>query len=157
MIFSTLKCGSCIVNNSKIDDFQVLILTPFWVSFWRSFGSPNGGQSHQKPVQKNIKKMMPKMTPKWSQRGSQNGTKIVKNEVLEAPYFKGGSQVASRPPPGSILERFWDHFWIILVSFLMYVLHSSATSCPDRPSKSQGVIKKTKERFQETASLLVSS
>jgi len=71
----------------------------------------------KKPLQKNIKKMMPKMTPNWSQRGSQNGAKIIKNEVLEAPCFKGGSQVASRPPPGSILERFWDHFETIFVSF----------------------------------------
>ena len=63
---------------------------------------------------------MPKMTPNWSQRGSQNGAKIIKNEVLEAPCFKGGSQVASRPPPGSILERFWDHFGTIFVSFLSY-------------------------------------
>ena len=54
MIFSTLQCGSCIVNNSKIDDFQVLILTPFWVSFWRCFGSPNGGQGHQKAISKHI-------------------------------------------------------------------------------------------------------
>ena len=57
------------------------------------------------------------MSPNWSQRGSQNGAQIVKNEVLEAPCFKGGSQVASRPPPGSILERFWDHFGTIFVSF----------------------------------------
>ena len=63
---------------------------------------------------------MPKMTPNWSQRGSQNGAKIVKNEVLEAPCFKGVSQVASRPPPGSILERFWDHFGTMFVSFLSY-------------------------------------
>ena len=63
----------------------------------------------KKPLQKNIKKMMPKMTPNWSHRGSQNGAKTVKNEVLEASCFKAGSQVASRPLPGSILERFGDH------------------------------------------------
>ena len=71
----------------------------------------------KKPSDKNIKKMMPKMTPNWSQRGSQNGAKIVKNEVLEAPCSKDGSQEASRAPPGSILERFWDHFGSIFVSF----------------------------------------
>ena len=59
--------------------------------------------------------MMPKMTPKWSQMGVQNGAKIVKNEVLEASCFKGGSQEASRPPLGSILERFWDHFGTMFV------------------------------------------
>ena len=74
-------------------------------------------KAFKKALQKNIKKMMPKMSPNWSQRGSQNGAKIVKNEVLEASCFKGGSQEASRPPPGSILERFWDHFGTIFVSF----------------------------------------
>ena len=103
--------GSSVVNNNTINVFQVLMLTPFWVSCWRSFGSPNGGQGHQKAISKNIKHMIPKMTPNWSQRGSQNGTKIVKNEVLEAPCFKGGSQEVSRPPPGSILHRFRNHFW----------------------------------------------
>ena len=70
----------------------------------------------KKPSQKKHKKMMPKMTPNWSQRGSQKGAKIVKNEVLEAPCFKGGSQEASRAPPGSILKRCWDHFVTMFVS-----------------------------------------
>ena len=70
----------------------------------------------KKLLKKNIKNMMPKMSPKWSQRGSQNGAQIIKNEVLEAPCFKGASQVASRPPPGSILERFWDHFGTIFAN-----------------------------------------
>ena len=74
-------------------------------------------KAFKKALQKNIKKMMPKMSPNWFQRGSQNGAKIVKNEVLEASCFKGGSQEASRPPPGSILERFWHHFGTIFVSF----------------------------------------
>ena len=125
-IFSTLKCGSSVVNTNKIKEFQVLILTPFWVSFWMSFGSPNGGQGHQKATSKKHQKMMPKMTPNWSQRGSQIGAKIIKNEVLEGPCFKGGSQVASRPPPGSILERFWDHFGTIFVSFSNICLMNSA-------------------------------
>ena len=79
-------------------------------------------KAFKKALQKNIKKMMPKMSPNWSQRGSQNGAKIVKNEVLEASCFKGGSQEASRPPPGSILERFWDHFGAVFVSFSKIVL-----------------------------------
>ena len=70
----------------------------------------------KKPSQKNIKKMMPKMTPNWSQRGSQNGAKIVKHEVLEASRFKGGSQVASRAPPGSILESVWENVGTIFGS-----------------------------------------
>ena len=104
----------------------------------------------KKPLQKNIKKMMPKMTPNWSQRGSQNGAKIVKNEVLEAPCFKGGSQVASRPPPGSILERFWDHFGTILVNFLTYFcdfcMHSVAACCKQKHSKSQGITRRMQQR-----------
>ena len=115
MIFRTPECGSSVVNHSKTDDFQVLILAPFGVSFWRCFGSPNGGQGRQKATSKK-KRMMPKTSPNWSQRVSQNGAKIVKHEVLEAPCFKGGSRVASRAPPGSILEWFWDYFGTIFVS-----------------------------------------
>jgi hypothetical protein len=87
-----------------------LILEVFWEAKWRS----KPLKSHLK---KTSKKTMPKMTQNWSQRGSQNGAKIIKNEVLEAPCFKDGSQEASRPPPGSILERFWDHFGTMFVSF----------------------------------------
>ena len=43
MIFRTPKCGSSVINTSKIDEIQLSFLTPFWVSFWRFFGSPNGG------------------------------------------------------------------------------------------------------------------
>ena len=70
-------------------------------------------KSHLKKYQKNDTQNEPKLVPK----GSQNGAKIVKSELLEASCFKGGSQVASRPPPGSILEGFWDHFRTIFVSF----------------------------------------
>ena len=73
---------------------------------------------------KSIKKRFPKVIqkhdaqndPKLVPKGSQIEAKIVKSEVLEAPCFKGGSQVASRPPPGSILERFLDHFGSIFVN-----------------------------------------
>ena len=82
-----------------------LILEVFWEPKWRP-----------KPSKSPFKKMMPKMTPNWSQRGSQNGAKIMKKEVLEASCFKGGSQVASKPPSGSILERFWTHFGTIFVN-----------------------------------------
>ena len=113
-IFSTPECGQSIVNSGNIDDLHVLILTPFWVSFWRCFGSPNCGQGHQKSHLKKHKKMMPKMTPNWSQRGSQNGAKIIKNDVLEAPCFKGGSpsglQSPSRIDYGKVLGSCWDHF-----------------------------------------------
>ena len=85
-----------------------------WHPFGSHFGGVLGGQMEakaiKKPSQKNIKKTMPKMTQKWSQRGSQNGAKIVKNEVLEAPCFKDGSQEASRP----LQDRFWRGFGTIL-------------------------------------------
>ena len=117
MIFSTRECAQSVVNSSKIYDFHVLILIPFWSHFGGVLGAQMEAKAIKKPFQKIIKKMMLKMTPNWFQRGSQNGAKIVKNEVLEAPCFKGGSQVASRPPPGSILERFGDHFGVMFVSF----------------------------------------
>ena len=105
----------------------------------------------KKPSQKNIKKTMPKMIPKWSQRGSQNGAKIFTNEVLEAPCFKGGSQVASRAPPGSILDRFWDHFETIFVSFSAicfcdFCMRSLAACCKQTRSTSQGVTKRMQQR-----------
>ena len=162
-IFSTPECGQSVVNRSKIDEFQVLIFVPFWVSFWRCFGSPNGGQGHQRATSKKHKKqMMPKMSPNWSQRGSQNGAKIVKNEVLEASCFKGGSQVASRPPPGSISERFWDHFEIIFVSFsniLLCFLHAFFSNMFQimmfKITRSHQ--KNAAESFQEAAYLFVPS
>ena len=130
----------------------------FW--FWPPFGSHFGGvlgaqmeaKAIKKPLQKNIKKMMPKMSPNWSQRGSQNGAKIVKNEVLEAPCFKGGSQVASRPPPGSILERFWTILGQFSSVFLTsdifddFCMHSVAACCKQIRSKSQGIIKRMQQR-----------
>ena len=86
--------------------------------------SPSGAQidenGAQEPCQKNITKWVPKMSPNWSPRGSQNGAKTIKNEVLEASCFKAGSQVASRPPPGSILERFGDHFGNSFTILCMY-------------------------------------
>ena len=138
--------------------------------FWPPFGSHFGGvlgvqieaKAIKKLLQKNIKKMMPKMTPNWSQRGPQNGAKIVKNEVLEASCFKGGSQVASRPPPGSILERFWDHFGTIFVSFLTYFwwcLHAFCSSMLQ--TKTFKIMRKHQknaaESSQETTSLFVPS
>ena len=50
IIFSTPKCCQSVINNVKIYDFQVLVLTPFGVSFWKCFGSPSGRQSHQKAI-----------------------------------------------------------------------------------------------------------
>ena len=101
----------------------------------------------KKPLQKKIKKMMPKMTPKWSQRGSQNGAKIVKNEVLEASCFKGGSQEASRALPGSILERFRDHFGTMFVSVsdILLVIFACILEqhvANQKQSKEQGIAKK---------------
>ena len=66
------ECGSCIANSSKIDDFQVSILTPFLGSFWRSFGSPNGGQSHQKAISKKHQKHDAPNEPKKVPNGVPN-------------------------------------------------------------------------------------
>ena len=106
----------------------------------------------KKPSQKSITKMMPNMNPNWSQRGSQIEAKIIKNEVLEVPCFKSGSQVASRPPPGSILERFWDHLGTIFISFsgiyffYDFCMHSVAACCKHKRSKSQGNTKRMQQK-----------
>ena len=99
------------------------------------------------PSQKTYAQNEPTLVPK----GSQNGAKIIKNEVLEAPCFKGGSQVASRPPPGSILERFGDHFGTIFVSFsnivfVIFCMHFLVACCKQIRSKSQGIIKRIQQR-----------
>ena len=126
----------------------------FWPPFGSHFGSVLGPQMEakaiKKPLQKNINNIMPKMNPKWSQRGSQTGAKIIKNEVLEAPCFKDGSQAASRAPPGSILERFWDHFGTIFVNVLTYCcdfcMHYVAASCTQKHAKSQGITRRMQQR-----------
>ena len=114
----------------------------FWLPFGSHFGDVLGAQMEakaiKKPFQKNIEKMMPKMIPKWSQRGSQNGAQIVKHEVLEAPCFKGGSQVASRP----LQDRFWRGFGTILGPFSSIFL----TCCKQIRSTSQGLTKRMQQR-----------
>ena len=105
----------------------------------------------KKPLQKNIDNMMPKMSPNWSQRGSQNGARIIKNEVLEASRFKGGSQVASRPPSrldfGKVLGPCWDHVRQFFKHMFDDVcMHSVAACCKQTRSKSQGNIKRMQQR-----------
>ena len=133
-------------------------MTPFWVSFWRCFGSPNGGQGHQNAPSKKHQTMMSKMTPNWSQRGSQNGTKIIKNEVLEALCFKGGSQEASRIDFGEVLGPFWDH----VRQFFEYNFAISAGFLEQHVANKnvqnhKETLKNVTESFQETASLFVPS
>ena len=50
------RCQS-VVNNSKINDFDALVLDTFWDSFWRCFGSPDGGQEPQNEVLKSLSKL----------------------------------------------------------------------------------------------------
>ena len=68
---------------------------------------------------------MPKINQNWSLKGSQSGSKIVRKDVLEAPLHEGGSQVASRIPPGSILERFGGAFGTVVDRFFNLFLVSS--------------------------------
>ena len=72
-IFSTLECGSSVINRSKINEFQFLVLAPFWVSCWRCFGSPNGGQGHQKATSKKHQKNNAQHEPKLVPKGAPNG------------------------------------------------------------------------------------
>ena len=136
----------------------------FWPPFGSHVGCVLGAQMEAKAIKKpsyykkNIKQMMPNMSPNWSQRGSQNGAKIIKSGVLEAPCFKGGSQVASRAPPGSILVRY--HLGSIFVSFpdICFVfLHAFFSSMLQ--TKTYNITRSHQqnatESFQETASLFV--
>ena len=71
-----------------------------------------------KKHQKNDVQYEPKLVPK----GSQNGAKIIKNEVLEVSCFKGAPKWPPDAHPGSILERFWDHFGAMFRSCLNHFL-----------------------------------
>ena len=114
MIFSTIECGSSIVNTCKIDEFQLLVLVPFWVSFWMCFGSPIGGQGHQKATSKkrqkndaqNDPKLVPKGVPKWSQNHQKWGL----GSTLFQGWLPSGLQTPSRIDFGEVLGPFWDHF-----------------------------------------------
>ena len=140
----------------------------FW--FWPPFGSHFGGvlgaqmeaKAIKKPSQKNIKKMMPKMTPNWSQRGSQNGAKTVKNEVLEAPCFKDGSQVASRALQARFRRGFgtiWGPFSLIVLTYVWRFLHAFCSSMLQTETFeiTRNHPKNAAESFQETTSLFVLS
>ena len=70
IIFWTPECSQSVVNSSKIDDFQVLVLSPFWVSFWRCFGVPNRSKTGPRDHCKNSSK-------KCTEKGSQSGPKGV--------------------------------------------------------------------------------
>ena len=68
----------------------------------------------KKPPQKNTKNHAqnePELVPKGGPELEAKSSKM-----------KSSSQVESRAPPGSILERFWDHFGTIFVSFSDIVL-----------------------------------
>ena len=55
-MFSTPECGQSAVNNSKIDEFHVLVLGPFWVSFGGVFGAQMEAKSMEKWFPKVVKK-----------------------------------------------------------------------------------------------------
>ena len=111
------------------------------------------------PLQKNINKMIPRMNPNWPKGGSQNGSKMDKNDVLGGPCLKGGPQVAPRAPPGSILDRFWDHFrQFVQHMFNDFCMHSVAAYCKQtRSNITRSHQNNAAESFQETAPLFVPS
>ena len=148
MIFSTLECGSCVVNNNNIRYFHILMLTPFWVSFWRSFGSPNGGQSHQKAISKKHQKRDPKhepnVVPKGVPKRSQNHQKWGLGGTLLQGWFPSGLQNPSRSDFGKVWGLFREHFsQLFEPCFFDLCKRSLASCCNQRRSKPQGVIRKT--------------
>ena len=88
--------------------FRFWFCLPFGSHFGGVLGAQMEAKAIKKPLQKNSKQNDAQNEPKLVPKGSQNGAEIIKSEVLEAPCFKGGSQVASRPPPGLVLGRRWD-------------------------------------------------
>ena len=87
----------------------------FWLRFGSHFGGVLGAQAEARP--RPSKSGCQNGIDFLSMCGSKNRTKVVNNEVLGAPCFKGSSQVASRTSPGSIWERLWDHFGTMFESF----------------------------------------
>ena len=110
-------CPKC-VRVSKIDDFRVLVLGPFWVSFWRCFWSPNGGQKHEQVVPKSLSKtgikndrfLGPFWGPKWSQKGANKGSQ-------KRSWFKQGSWGPPRVDLALIVDDFWTYVGVFLVTF----------------------------------------
>ena len=125
----TPECASSVVNTSKIDEIQVLFFASFWVSFWRCFGSPLGGQGHQKATSKKRPKKYAQNEATLVPKGTQNGPKTAKNEVLEASHFQGWFPSGFQTPQGSILERFWHHFGLMLCIFSNACWVVSACAC----------------------------
>ena len=75
MIFGTPKCGSSVVNTIKIDDFQVLILTPFGSHFGGVLGAQMEAKAIKKPFKKKSKNDVqnePNMVPKSGPGGFQS-------------------------------------------------------------------------------------
>ena len=79
MILWTPQCGSSVVNSSKIDDFQVLVLGPFWLPFSVLFGVQNRSKTtprdHFKNSSKKSTKIDPQSGPKGVLKGSPNRQK----------------------------------------------------------------------------------
>ena len=86
------------------------------------FGEPKRGP---KPSKRHFKKTSKKWCPKWAQTGPKGVPKWSQNRQkwgLGSILFQGWLPRDSRPPPGSILERFWHYFGSILVCFADTVL-----------------------------------
>ena len=103
-------CRSSFLNDST---------TIFMV--FQVMGFPRRQQIHWKrhvAISKKLQKIISKITENWSPNGVPTWPKIIKNNVLGSPLHKGGSEMASRHPPKSILESFCDDSWNIFDRFL---------------------------------------
>ena len=58
MIFKTPRCGSSVVNNSKIDDFLISCWDPFWCHFGVVLGAQMEAKSMKKWFQKVVQKQV---------------------------------------------------------------------------------------------------
>ena len=159
VILNVFLCNMLLKNACKIlkiYDFQLLVLTPSCVSFWRCFGSPNGGQGHQTATSKKHEKWC----PIWPQTGPKGGPKMEPKSSKMKSWKHLVSRVAPKWPPGSILERFWDHVGSMFVNFLRYVLWFLHAFCSSMLQTNTFKITRNHQKnaaasFQETTSLFV--
>ena len=119
------------------------------------FGCVLGSQIDPKPppeiTSKSGSKTVPKKVSKVLPKGSQKGPKIVKNDVLERPLIKKSSQIAPRPPPASILERFWDDFGTMFLWFWVGNQHHSRPQPRQKHRKQEGTIAKIEPTANHTS------
>ena len=168
-MFSTLECGSSVVNTYDINEFQLWV----WAPFGSHFGGVLGAQTEAKAIKKTLQKTSKKRCPKWAQSGPKGGPKMEPKsskmtswkhfvsrvapewlpEPLQARCWRGfGSQIASTAPSrldfGRVLGPFSSTF-LIYVQWFLHTLFNNMWQI--KTCKITG----NPKSFRESASLFV--